>query len=291
MDEIQVTLIGHPNAGKSSLFTRMTGVGVIVSNYAGTTVEFEEATVTRNGVVVHVHDLPGTHSLSGSSDDERMVIKALTKDVGDVAVVVADASNIEGSIVLCFEVMELGIPVILALNKIDALPRKEDMMEKIASFSAIHNFEEIVPISAKTGDGVQLLLTQLDRFAAEAPHYFDEDCYTEQPERVIVSELIREKLLLLLRDEIPHGIAIVVEKMSERDAADITDIDAMIYCEKASHKGIIIGKNGDTLKRVASGARASIERFLQCRVNLQIWVKVSLDWRNRDGRLREFGFM
>jgi len=181
-------------------------------------------------------------------------------------------------------------PVILVLNKIDTLPRKEDMMGKISSFSAIHRFEEIVPVSAKTGDGVELLLTQIARFAAPAPHYFDEDSYTEQPERVLVAELIREKILLLLRDEIPHGIAVVVEKMSGRDMTDITDVSAIIYCEKDSHKGIIIGRDGETLKRVASGARASIERFLQCKINLQIWVKVSRGWRNRDCILRQFGF-
>ncbi|MCL2143333.1 MAG: ferrous iron transport protein B [Methanomassiliicoccaceae archaeon] len=161
MREMQVTLIGQPNAGKSSLFTRLTGVGVIISNYAGTTVEFEEATITRNGVNIHVHDLPGTHSLSGNSDDEKVVMKALTEDAGDVVIVVADASNIEGSMVLCFETMELGIPVILALNKMDAAVKKFDTdVDKLRDILKI----PVMPVSARSAMGVDELLDEVIRY-------------------------------------------------------------------------------------------------------------------------------
>jgi len=206
MRDVQVTLVGQPNAGKSSLFTRMTGVGVIVSNYAGTTVEFEEATVIRNNVSVHVHDLPGTHSLSGNSDDERMVMRSLMKDVGDVAIVVADASNIEGSIVLCFEVMELGIPVILALNKYDLAVKKFDTdIDKLKEILGI----PVVPVSARSAFGVDALLDEVVKYERKGTDFRVR--YDSHIERYI-------RTLMSLNDTEgfdPRGIAV---KLLEREA-------------------------------------------------------------------------
>jgi GTP-binding protein Era len=179
--------------------------------------------------------------------------------------------------------------VILALNKIDMLSQKELVLEKIQKFADLFPFEHIVPISALTGDGVPELLALVEAHAAPGPHFFDDDAYTDQPERVIAAEIIREKLLRNLRDEIPHGVAVAVEDMKERDSG-LVDLSATIFCEKTTHKGIIIGKQGAMLKKIATESRHELERFLGVRVNLQCWVKIKEDWRNREGMLREIGF-
>ena len=185
---------------------------------------------------------------------------------------------------------ERRIPAILAINKIDTLAQKDVMMEKINAFSKQFPFDAIVPISALTGDGVEELLDELSPHAKEGPHYFPDDALTDQPEQVIVSEIIREKLLNNLNEEIPHGTAVFIEQMRERKGRDLLDIHAVIYCERDSHKGIVIGKQGTMLKKVASQARAEIESFLGIKVNLQCWVKVKEDWRNRIGVIRDLGF-
>ena len=165
------------------------------------------------------------------------------------------------------------------------------MLGKLAEFSEVFEFDEIIPISARTGDGVDILMEALGRYASEGPHFFPDDAFTDQPERVIAAEMIREKLLLSLDKEVPHGTAVIIESMKEREDADIIDIDAVICCEKESHKGIIIGKKGAKLKEIATAARTDMEAFFGIKVNLQCWVKVREDWRNREGIMRNFGYV
>ena len=181
------------------------------------------------------------------------------------------------------------MPVILAINKVDTLPDKEVLMERILELSKIYDFEAIVPVSALRGINMDELLGELKKLAEESVFFFPEDTLTDQPERVIAAEIIREKLLRNLDREIPHGVAVSIEKMRERENSDIMDIEAVIYCEKDSHKGIIIGKNGAMLKRISTRAREDMEKFFQCHINLRCWVKVKEGWRNREGLIHNFG--
>ena len=182
-----------------------------------------------------------------------------------------------------------AVPSVLVLNKIDLLENKEQLLGKIATFSALCNFEAIIPVSAIKGENLKDLKAELEKIAVEGPFFFPEDTLTDQPERVLVSEMIREKMLSFLSQEVPHGVAVSVESMKLRESGDILDIDAVIYCERESHKGIIIGKKGAMLKKISSRARADMERFFDCRVNLSVWVKVKEDWRNRQGLIHNFG--
>ena len=179
--------------------------------------------------------------------------------------------------------------VVLAINKVDTVANKEELMQRILQFSQLYDFEAVVPVSAVKGDNMDALKEELNKLAEEGFHYFPEDTLTDQPERVLAAEMIREKLLRCLDKEIPHGTAVSIEKMRERDDSDIVDIEAIIYCEKESHKGIIIGKGGAMLKRISTRAREDMERFFDCRVNLKCWVKVKEDWRNREGLIHNFG--
>ena len=183
--------------------------------------------------------------------------------------------------------------VILVLNKIDLLTNKSELALKIAQLSGEFPFTAVVPISVKNNDGIDLVIEEVKKLAVESPHYFPDDMITDQPEKVIASEIIREKLLNLLQDEVPHGVAVGVETMKERDNSKgetILDVSATIYCERESHKGIIIGKGGSMLKRIGSEARRDIENMLEAKVNLQLWVKVKKDWRDSDFLLKNFGF-
>ena len=181
------------------------------------------------------------------------------------------------------------MPVILAINKIDMITDKEELFKRIVYLTSFYDFTAVVPVSATEGDHVDELIDELDKLAFESPHFFPDDTLTDQPERVLAAEIIREKILRLMDKEIPHGIAVAVEKMRERDDKDILDIDATIYCERESHKGMVIGKNGSMLKKVSTYARQDLERFFQIKVNLHCWVKVKEDWRNREGLIHNFG--
>lgn len=187
------------------------------------------------------------------------------------------------------KVSKANIPIVLAINKIDTIIDKTKLILRIEEFSKLADFEAIVPVSAIKGDGLITLLDQLSLLAFPSEHFFPADTLTDQPERVIASEMIREKLLRLLDKEIPHGIAVSIEIFKEREDKRILDVEAIIYCEKDSHKGIIIGKNGAMLKKVSTRARQDMENFFDCKVNLQCWVKVKEDWRNRDGLIHNFG--
>ncbi len=288
-----VAIVGRPNVGKSSLLNAFVGEKVaIVTPKPQTTRTRITGILTRGDNQMVFIDTPGIHTPRTKLSE--FMVKQVRESVADVDVAVLVTEPLgeirTAETELLESVMQRKIPVILAINKIDTLPRKEQMMEKIAAFSALCSFEEIIPISALKGDGVEILLEKIGSYAQPGPHFFDEDSYTDQPERVLAAEMVREKLLRNLREEIPHGTAVVVEKMQEREGKNICDIDVNIFCEKASHKGMIIGKNGAMLKRVASEAREDMEAFLGMPVNLQCWVKVKEDWRNREGLMRNFGF-
>ena len=210
----------------------------------------------------------------------------------DCAVFVTDPFGdiTESELALIENIKELHLPAILVINKIDALANKEDMVKKMVAISKLYDFEQVVPISVREKDGTDLLLSLIQQQAQEGPHFFPNDTLTDQPEKVIVAEIIREKVLRNMRDEIPHGTAVVIERMREREGKDIMDIDATILCEKSSHKGMIIGKKGAMLKKIASESRTEIESFLESRVNLQCWVKIREDWRNSEFSIRDLGF-
>lgn len=290
-----VAIVGRPNVGKSTLLNTIIGEKVaIVSSKPQTTRNRITGILTRGETQMVFIDTPGIHK-PRTKLSEYMVreIKEGVADV-DVAILVTEPLGDirEAERDLMERLRATRTPAILAVNKIDTLDRKEQMMEKIQKFSEVFSFDHIVPISALERDGVNLLLDTVTVYAAEGPHFFDDDAFTDQPERVIVAEVIREKLLGNLREEIPHGVAVEIEQMRERGSGEkeIIDLSAVIYCEKTSHKGMIIGKHGAMLKKVASEARSDIEHFLGVQVNLQCWVKVKEDWRNREGMLREIGF-
>lgn len=184
----------------------------------------------------------------------------------------------------------MHIPAILALNKIDLMEDKSAMLPKIQAFQQLFDFEEVIPISVAENDGIDLLMKAIKDQAQEGPHFFPEDTLTDQPEKVIAAEIIREKVLMNMREEIPHGTAVIIERMREREGRNIINIDATILCEKSSHKGMIIGKQGSMLKKIGSEARVELENFLDCKVNLKCWVKIREDWRNSSSAMRDLGF-
>ena len=181
------------------------------------------------------------------------------------------------------------MPVILAINKIDMLSDKKELLERIIKLSSLYDFAAVVPVCAATGEHIDELLDEMKKLSVEGPHFFPDDTLTDQPERVLAAEIIREKILRLMDKEVPHGIAVSIEKMRERDDSEILDIEATIYCERESHKGMVIGKKGSMLKKISTFARQDLERFFEIKVNLQTWVKVKEDWRNREGLIHNFG--
>lgn len=289
-----LAIVGRPNVGKSSLLNSLLGQKVAIVSQKPQTTRTRVTGVWTEGTVQLVFlDTPGLlkpHSRLG-----EYMVRSVTESVAgvDAAVLVAEAGHAVSPSAL--ELIEKfgaqKLRAVLAINKIDLLPDKSVLMRQIAEFSQLYPFEAVVPVSAKTGNGVKDLRDELKKLAQAGPHFFDEDTLTDQPERVIASEIIREKLLRLLNREVPHGTAVVVETMRERGGENpITDITATIYCEKESHKGIIIGKSGGMLKKIGTYARQDMERFFGCRINLQLWVKVKADWRNSEAALRTFGY-
>ncbi|NCE74501.1 GTPase Era [Anaerotruncus sp. X29] len=288
-----VAIVGRPNVGKSSLLNALIGEKVaIVSNKPQTTRTRITGVLTRENTQFVFIDTPGLHKPRTKLSE--YMVKQVNESVADVDVAVlvvepaGEIQKAEQELMASFQAQR--IPAILAINKIDTLDLREKLMSRILAFSQAHPFEAVVPISALKGDGVDAVLDELEKFAAPSPFFFDEDTLTDQPERVIVAEIVREKLLKNMYDEIPHGVAVTVERMHEREEQQLIDIEVQIYCEKESHKGMIIGKGGGMLKRVASQAREDIEHFLRCKVNLKCWVKVREDWRNRENVIRSFGF-
>ena len=284
--------MGCPNAGKSTILNRLLGQKVaIVSQKPQTTRTRIMGVLTKNGTQLVFTDTPGYHKPKTKLGEN--MIKAVENSISDVdacLLVVEPRGELrpaEEQLIKRFN--KEKIPAVLAINKIDTVPDKSELMERIMTFSKLYDFEAIVPVSATGGSGMNDLLDELMKLAFESEHFFPDDTLTDQPEKVIASEIIREKMLRLIDKEIPHGTAVAIERFHERDDADIIDIDATIYCEKESHKGIIIGKNGDMLKKVLTRARIDLEKMLGCKVNLKCRVKVKDDWRNREGLIHNFG--
>ncbi len=287
-----VSIVGLPNVGKSSLLNKFLGQKVaIVTSKPQTTRTRIIGVLTRGETQFVFTDTPGYHR-PRTKLGEKM-IKAVGEGIDgmDACVFVTepDGEVRDAEKELLKKLAREKAPVILAVNKTDTVKDKEVIMKKILAFTALYDFEAVVPCSALTGDNLDAMTDELEKLAYESVHFFPDDTLTDQPERVIAAELIREKMLLLLDKEIPHGVAVGIEKMRERSDSDIMDVEATIYCEKESHKGIIIGKKGETLKRISTRARLDMEKFFGCRVNLQCWVKVKEDWRNREGLIHNFG--
>jgi len=287
-----IAIVGCPNVGKSSILNRLLGQKVaIVSEKPQTTRTKIMGVLTKNDIQLVFTDTPGFHR-PRTKLGEKMV-KAVGDSISGVDACLfvvepeGDLRTAETELLEKFK--SQGLPVILAINKIDTLLHRDALIERIVKFSSLYNFEAVVPVSALKGDNMDALEAELNKLAQPSEFFFPEDTLTDQPERVLAAEIIREKLLRLLDKEIPHGIAVNIEKMQEREGTDLLDIDAVVFCEKESHKGIIIGKNGGMLKRVSTRAREDMEKFFQCRVNLHCWVKVKEDWRNREGLIHNFG--
>lgn len=286
-----ITIAGRPNVGKSTLTNYLVGEKIaIVSNKPQTTRNRICGIVTKNDTQFVFVDTPGYHKPRTKLGDYMVnVTKSSIADVDLTILVVEPIASIgpqeQG---LIEQLNTRKCPAILAINKIDTV-EKDTLLEVIALYSQASSFAAIIPISAKTGDGVDSLLAECGKYAVESPFLFPEDTTTDQPERQVMAEIIREKLLWCLDREIPHGTAVEITKFSERDNG-IIDIDATIYCEKASHKGIIIGKRGEMLKKISSMARVDCEKFMGTQVFLTTWVKYKDNWRDNDFLVRNFGY-
>jgi GTP-binding protein Era len=237
-------------------------------------------------------DTPGLHHPRTKLGEYMMktVGESITEVDAAILVIEPQAGEKPAELELLARLKASKIPVVLAVNKIDKLENKSELIAVIAAWTRLHDFVAVVPISASKNDGVDELMDEIKKLIPEGPQYYPEDMYTTEPERAVVAEIIREKLLMLLLEEIPHGTAVSVEKMHEREEGGIIDIEAVIYCEKESHKGMIIGKGGSMLKKTGTLARTDIESLLDCHVNLQLWVKVKEDWRNHENILKTLGY-
>lgn len=286
-----ITVCGRPNVGKSTLTNALVGEKIaIVSNKPQTTRNRITGIVSDGDTQFVLLDTPGFIKPRNRLGDYMVnVVKESVADVDCVLFLVEPVSEVgPGEQALIDRFKESGAPVILVINKIDTV-EKEKLLAVIAAYSAAYDFESVIPISAKTGDGLKILLSEMRKYACEGPHFFPDDMITDQPERQICAELIREKILRSLEKEIPHGTAVEISRFSEREDG-VIEIEATIYCEKASHKGIIIGKNGSMLRKIGTEAREDMEAFLGEKVFLQTWVKVKENWRDSEMMLRNFGF-
>ena len=286
-----VTICGRPNVGKSTLANALAGEKIaIVSDKPQTTRNRITAICQRGETQFVFMDTPGFHKPRNRLGDYMVnVVRQSVADVDAVVLVVEPTAAIgpqERELMRSFE--NTRIPSVLAINKIDTV-EPERLLAVIAAYAGEYDFAAVVPVSALTGDGVEELLEELGRFAVASPALFEEGSTTDQPEKQVCAELIREKLLQFLDREVPHGTAVEITRFSERDSG-IIDLEATIYCEKASHKGIIIGKNGAMLKKIGEAARKDIEAFMGAKVYLQTWVKVKENWRDSQSLLRNFGF-
>jgi len=286
-----ITIAGRPNVGKSTLTNYLVGEKIaIVSNKPQTTRNRICGVVTKGNTQYVFVDTPGFHKPRTKLGDYMVnVTKGSITDVDLTILMVEPIASVGAQeLALIEQLKNQKCPAVLAINKIDSV-QKDELLAVIQAYSQTGAFEAIIPISAKTGDGVDVLLSECEKYAIESPFLFPDDVTTDQPERQVMAEIIREKLLWCLDREVPHGTAVEITKFSERDSG-IIDIDATIYCEKANHKGIIIGKHGDMLKKISSMARADCERFMGTKVYLTTWVKVKENWRDSDFLVRNFGY-
>ncbi|MBQ8281011.1 MAG: GTPase Era [Lachnospiraceae bacterium] len=287
-----VTLIGRPNVGKSTLMNRLIGQKIaITSSKPQTTRNRIQTVYTDDDKQVIFLDTPGIHKAKNKLGEYMVSTAERTLSEVDVILWLVEPENYigAGEQHIIEMLKKTSTPVILVINKIDKV-KKDDILVNIGTYSKEMDYAEIVPVSALSGDNVETLLDVIGKYLPEGPMYYDEDTITDQPERQICAELIREKALRFLSEEIPHGIAVTIEQMKERPGGRLIDIDATIICERDSHKGIIIGKKGDMLKKIGTKAREEMEGLLGCKVNLKLWVKVKKDWRDSDILMKNFGY-
>lgn len=283
-------LIGRPNVGKSTLMNCLIGQKIAITSNKPQTTRNRIQTVytSKKGQIVFV-DTPGIHKAKNRLGDYMVNVARRSLSEVDVILWLVEPSNYigAGEESILEQLSRVNTPVILVINKIDTV-KKEELFGFIDTYRKRMDFAEIVPVSALKKDNTEELLSCIFKYLPYGPAFYDEDTVTDQPQRQIVAELIREKALRTLEEEIPHGIAVTIEKMKRR--GKIMDIEATIICERDSHKGIIIGKQGSMLKRIGSSARRDIEEMLECKVNLQLWVKVKKDWRDSEFLLKNFGY-
>jgi len=286
-----VAVVGRPNVGKSTLTNTLAGEKVtIVSPKPQTTRNRICAVVNRDGTQFVFMDTPGFHKAhSALGEYMSRVVRESMDGVDAVALMVEPVARIDTPEELLIErIASTGTPALLMINKIDTVAA-ESLLEVIALYSDAHRFDAIIPLCARTGDGAQILLDELEKFVPEGPQLFPDGMVTDQPERVLIAEIVREKALILLDKEVPHGIAAEVETFNEREDG-LVEVGVTIYCEKEGHKGIVIGTNGTMLKRIGERARADMEKLLGTRVFLETWVKVRENWRANPGQVRRFGY-
>ncbi|MBQ6106496.1 MAG: GTPase Era [Lachnospiraceae bacterium] len=288
-----VALVGRPNVGKSTLMNRLIGQKIAITSSKPQTTRNRIQTVytDERGQVIFL-DTPGIHKSKNKLGKFMVETAESTFSDADVILWLVEPTNYigAGEQYIIEKLKACGTPVILVINKIDTV-KKEEILEFIATYSKQMDFAEVIPVSALRGENTSHLMDVLFSYLEEGPMYFDEDTVTDQPERQIAAEMIREKALRNLSDEVPHGIAVTIEKMHERPGGHLIDIEATIICERDSHKGIIIGKQGAMLKKIGQDARKEIEMMVGCKVNLQLWVKVKKDWRDSDVMLKNYGYV
>jgi len=288
-----VTIIGRPNVGKSTLLNKLAGEKIaITSNKPQTTRNSIRTVVTNKDYQMIFIDTPGIHKPKTKLGE--YMVDVATESIKEVDAVLflveaTEESAGAGDAYIIEQLKTVKTPVVLIINKVDRV-KKETMLALIKHFSDLMDFKGIIPISALKGEGIDIVLDEVSNLLPEGPQYFPEDMLTDQPEKVIVAEMIREKILNLLKDEIPHGTGVEVLTFKERPGRGIIDIQATIYCEKDSHKGIIIGKQGAMLKKIGSLARGDVEKFLGTKIYLELWVKVKADWRNSNAMLKTLGY-
>ena len=289
-----ITICGRPNVGKSSLTNALVGEKIaIVSDKPQTTRNRIYGVVNREDTQFVLLDTPGLHKPRSRLGDYMVkVVRESLQQVEAALLRVEPIAHVgEPEKILLQRITEEGLPCVLCINKIDTVEKKDDLLEVIAAYSqAFDGFDAIIPISARTGDGLEDLMAQLQTYAAEGPQLFPDGMTTDQPDAQVCAEIVREKMLLCLEKEIPHGTAVEVTRFTEREDTGIIDLDVTIYCEKASHKGIIIGKHGDMLKRISSLARRDIEKFMGAKVYMETWVKVKENWRDNVNFIRARGY-
>ena len=287
-----VALVGRPKVGKSSLTNYLVGEKVaIVTKKPQTTRSRITGVITKGPVQYVLMDTPGIHAARNKLDARMTQTAAASlKDVDVTMMLFEPAGEFTDAELTMVKALQKGGPAIAVINKVDLLDNFAALEARKKQLEEFGCFDHIVTISAKDGTGCDELFAMLKPYGNECPHYFDDDAFTDMPEKELVAELVREKALLFLREEVPHGIAVVVERFKERPDKDLIDIDVDIYCERKSHKGMIIGKGGQMLKKIASAARMDIEELLGVKVNLQCWVKVREDWRDNELQLNSLGF-
>ncbi len=288
-----VSIVGRPNVGKSTLSNKLTGEKIsIISNKPQTTRNTIKTIITSPESQIIFIDTPGIHKPKNKLGEYMVNIAQTSLNEVDIVLFLTEATDEEpgaGDMYIIEQLKKLKTPVFLIINKIDLI-KKEQLLVRIEKYTKVMDFHTVIPISALCDEGLDIITKEIVKLLPEGPKYFTDDIVTDQPEKMIVSEMIREKILELIEDEVPHGTGVEVITFKERSSKPLIDIEATIYCEKETHKGIIIGKNGAMLKKIGTNARADIENLLGVKVFLQLWVKVKPDWRNSENMLRTLGY-